>query len=530
MRSSVPSVLGTVATPFGNPDGARENLDVMLDKFVDFAGNESFGALATPAGDMRARVIVGRMGAGKTVYLRRLQAKANSEASVYADMSQIDLPPTESIVRTCQFFERRNLVEMWKRIWSRCITRTFVTHILRRRELRAHLDPELRDNLMSYQHLFGNGRAPGSIYSHLADLLHEHDAKHKLTMYLNHSDWSDLTYFVGEAVASVPPVAFYLDGVDESFGNAPMYWLPCQEGLFHAVMQWLRDPHVGGRLHVVVTIRDVVFSSVLRGETASKYRGEPHIRVLDWDARSLRYFLHTKILRLEHRYLADPSAEDPVVRWLGRATIDNIGRGRTERTVDYVLRHTRLIPRDLVEVGNALCNAVLRSRQETGGAPTQDTVRRTVAVAAAAFGNDQIQQCANQISADMAPSRSAQHGYAELYVGRQGYFRDAVVEKLREGLLMIGVDRFDADTLQSARDLLRQQFDGQTDFASVLWQNGLLGFVGRRNGGDGTFFYSMSGLTDLQPPLAEREYVLHPCLIDAVGLRAAGTAPVYPFE
>src|SRR5438552_1179601 len=146
MRSSVPSVLGTVATPFGNPDGARENLDVMLEKFVDFAGNESFGALAAPANDMRARVIVGRMGAGKTVYLRRLQAKASSEASVYADTSQIELPSTESIVRTCQFFERRDLVEMWKKIWSRCITRTFVTHLLRRRELRDHVDGELREN------------------------------------------------------------------------------------------------------------------------------------------------------------------------------------------------------------------------------------------------------------------------------------------------------------------------------------------------------------------------------------------------
>ena len=76
------SVLSTGAAPFGNPDGARENLDSLLERFVDFAGNEAFGALATRANDMRARVIVGRMGAGKTVYLRRLQASAYHEASV----------------------------------------------------------------------------------------------------------------------------------------------------------------------------------------------------------------------------------------------------------------------------------------------------------------------------------------------------------------------------------------------------------------------------------------------------------------
>src|SRR4051812_10176733 len=51
------SVLSTGAAPFGNPDGARESLGALLDQFVDFAGEEGFGALATRADDLRARVI-----------------------------------------------------------------------------------------------------------------------------------------------------------------------------------------------------------------------------------------------------------------------------------------------------------------------------------------------------------------------------------------------------------------------------------------------------------------------------------------
>ena len=146
------------------------------------------------------------------------------------------------------------------------------------------------------------------------------------------------------------------------------------------------------------------------------------------------------------------------------------------------LRHTRLIPRDLVEIGNSLSNAVLRAKQSDDGPPSQRSIRDTVAAAAAAFGNDQIQQCANQISADPAPSKSGQYGYAGLYVGSHAYIRDEIVEALREALLLLGVDRFDASSLECARDLLRQHFDGQTDLATVLWQNGLLGFVGKRNG------------------------------------------------
>jgi hypothetical protein len=523
------SVLSTGAAPFGNPDGARENLDSLLERFVDFAGNEAFGALATRADDMRARVIVGRMGAGKTVYLRRLQASAEQEASVYADTSQGDLPSTESIVRTCQFFERRDLVETWRRIWSCAITRTATAHILRRRELRERVAPALRDELAGYDHLIGDGRAPGTIFSHLADILYEYDAKHKIVGYLQQRDWNDLTHFLREAVADLPPIAFYVDGVDESFANAPMYWLPCQEGLFHAVMLWLKDQRVGGRLHVVVTIRDVVFSSVLRSEMASKYRGEPHVRVLDWDASALKYLLHDKIDKLDKRYLTDPTAEDPMVAWLGHAQIENVARGSTERTLDYLLRHTRLIPRDLVELGNSLSNSVLRAKQGQAGAGSQRSIRDTVARAAAAFGNDQLQQCANQISSDLAPAKSGQHGYAEFYVGSHAYLRDEIVEGLRAALLTLGTDRFDAPSLHAARDLLRQHFDGQTDLATVLWQNGLLGFVGKRNGVEGTFFYSMGGMNELQPPLSEREYVLHPCLIDAIGIRAVGAQPVRPF-
>src|SRR5215469_5099793 len=59
--------------PFGNPDGSRADIEDLISEFVDFGGNPAFGHLATRANDSQVRVIVGRLGAGKTVYLRRLQ-------------------------------------------------------------------------------------------------------------------------------------------------------------------------------------------------------------------------------------------------------------------------------------------------------------------------------------------------------------------------------------------------------------------------------------------------------------------------
>ena len=104
------------------------------------------------------------------------------------------------------------------------------------------------------------------------------------------------------------PIYFYLDAVDEEFSHAPMYWLRCQEGLFYQVMRLLRDHRLGGRLHVVVCIRDIVMSSVYRSEHAPRYYNEPHIRVLTWDRGSLLYLLEHKLQRLPQLLLMRRSA------------------------------------------------------------------------------------------------------------------------------------------------------------------------------------------------------------------------------
>ena len=57
-------------------------------------------------------------------------------------------------------------------------------------------------------------------------------------------------------------------------------------------------------------------------------------------------------------------------------------------------------------------------------------------------------------------------------------------------------------------------FERATDLASVLWQNGLLGYVdeaGRRR------FYSMGDIEQFHFPPEVDTYVLHPCLVHAVG-------------
>ena len=501
--------------PFGNPDGSRADIEDVISEFVDFGGNPAYGHLATRANDSKVRVIVGKLGAGKTVYLRRLQDFQAHQDSVYADVPQQSLPKTEVVVKACQWFSDRVLVEKWMQIWERAIMRSLASHVLRRPELRQQLRDEQAEELEhSYARLLEDFRRPKSIYSQVRDIINQRQTAHQLSTYLDDPLWDDLEDLMGEVVGQCKPIYFYLDALDEEFSHAPMYWLKCQEGLFYQVMRLLRDHRLGGRLHVVVCIRDIVMSSVYRSEHAPRYYNEPHIRVLTWDRGSLLYLLGQKLQRLPPSLLMRRAANGPptIRDWLG---ISDYWPGPDgDRTIeDYLLSHTRLIPRDIISLGNELSEEVLRQKQARHEGLPPAALQVVVQRCAKRFGDSQLAQCANQISSDLMPACAALHDYSELFTSTQAYI-SGVQEDVRSFVRMIGADRFSRADLVALQEVADLHFEKATDLASVLWQNGLLGYVdeiGRRR------FYSMGEVEQFHFPPEVDTYVLHPCLVHAVG-------------
>ena len=501
--------------PFGNPDGSRADIEDVLSEFVDFGGDPAYGHLATRANDSMVRVIVGKLGAGKTVYLRRLQDFQAHQDSVYAGMPQQGLPKTEIVVKACQWFSDQVLVEKWMQIWERAIMRSLASHVLLRPELRQQLRDDQVDEIEnSYTRLLDDFRRPRTIYSQVRDIINQRQTGHQLSTYLDDPLWDDLEDLLGEVVGRCKPIYFYLDAVDEEFAHAPMYWLKCQEGLFYQVMRLLRDHRLGGRLHIVVCIRDIVMSSVYRSEHAPRYYNEPHIRVLTWDRSSLLYLLQQKVQRLPSSLLMRRSANGPptIRDWLGVSGESPEPDG-DETIEDYLLSHTRLIPRDIISLGNELNEEVLRQKQAGNKGLPPAALQGVVQRSAKRFGDSQLAQCANQISSDLMPGHAALHDYSELFTSTQAYI-SGVQEDLRSFVRMIGVDRFSRADLEALQEVADLHFEKATGLASVLWQNGLLGYVddlGRRR------FYSMGDVEDFHFPPAVGTYVLHPCLVHTVG-------------
>src|SRR4029453_3722429 len=190
-----------VAGLFGSPDGSRAELDDVLSEFVEFDADPGFGGLATRADDSKVRVIAGKLGAGKTVYMRRLQDHQAHEESVYAHLPEYDPPTTEVVVTAGQWFAGQVLAEKWAQVWDRAILRALTTHLLLHRELRHQVDDGQRGEILTdYGPPLASPTPPR---------------------------WDALKDLLAEVLGTPKPVYFYLDAVDEEFGHAPMHWLRC---------------------------------------------------------------------------------------------------------------------------------------------------------------------------------------------------------------------------------------------------------------------------------------------------------------
>jgi len=180
---------------------------------------------------------------------------------------------------------------------------------------------------------------------------------------------------------------------------------------------------------------------------------------------------------------------------------------------DYLLSHTRMIPRDIISLGNELSEEVLRQKQAGHAGLSAEALQGVVQRCAKRFGDSQLAQCANQISSDLMPKNAALQEYSELFTSTQAYI-SGVQEEVRSFVRMMGVDRFSRGDLTALQEVADLHFEKATDLASVLWQNGLLGYVdesGRRR------FYSMSDVEQFHFPPEAGTYVFHPCLVYAVG-------------
>jgi hypothetical protein len=515
--------------PFGNPEGSLSNINQMLDSFVNFAHSNFGEGIGLQEKDLSVRVIVGAKGSGKTVYLRRLQAAAKTDDSLYVDDINFNPPETSQIVKFCSYFDETILTEKWMQLWYCAILRSVVSHLLFSKQLRDRIDDSDRLQLTDYVNPLIPFKQPSSPHSSASLILGHFHSEIQYSRFLDLPMWEEIEYILSNLIHSLPPMYLFIDSIDEEFKKAPMYWLRCQKGLFYRVMRLLRHQRLGGRLHITISCRDHVLSSVYRSEHQNRYRGEPHIRILNWNRSAISRLLQEKIRQLPPELLFDaqPTSGSTVGNWIGLNTIRNEVLGIDEDLETYLLRHTRLLPRDVVQLGNRLSRSILFAKASGARAVPMDIVRTVVSDLARTFGNEQLEICANQVLSSTIPVEHRQKAHSTYYTADMEY-QGEFVDRIKEVIRLIGVDSFERERLDAIRGQVKAIMEVDTDVFSVLWQNRLLGFRDHRGGRCREVFFDEGFLDEFNLPRFPETFLFHPCLIDSVGITSVVTRPIIP--
>lgn len=510
--------------PFGDTDASRVNFQKLKASFINLSSSkikidESLGA------DVSVRVIVGRRGAGKTLYLRSIQdyCRRLLTGRVYVTEIDNEPPDTSLIVKVTSWFDDNESLadETWRRIWKLVILRTVYSHIFCSKELSKYANKGRKSYFINnFKAILPSTKSPVSVFSQLTSLLSRFNSSKDLQDFLYLDEWADFEYEIGKILTKSPPMYFFIDQIDDDFANAPFHWLKCQYGLFSSVFRLIRNQTLGGKLHVVVCIREIVYTYILQTQHGNKYLSESKIKVLRWDQRLAKHFLDKKIESLDDNYFNDNPKYKNAESFFGLSKVNLTRNNGIEEDIrSYIVRHTRLLPRDIINIGNVFCEE--RSSNES----TQDfenAVKDTVSKVAKQIAKDQLKMAAILICNKWIYNGAVEDGNLNIYTHES--MLEPINNSLCKLILEIGKDRFSEKTFSRVKKMQKKfGFDVNDNPFNALFRAGLLGYIELdTDGKPRVIFFSESRNTQYILPFHCKEYVFHSSLIDHLGISPVG--------
>jgi hypothetical protein len=507
--------------PFGMADGASEDEK----GFIKFTNHGDWGDLEFSDSSLRERIFVGRRGSGKSRYLGEQERVAAKKMLIFEQKTEaISIIHLRKLHR--EFSDTAEREEAWIRLWHAAINLGLASFLLTRHDAGKTLSQEDRDMLTDLvRQYLGFANTPFSVVASLNQILALTEGRrNKLDHLLSKPDWTVIEHLVAKSVAVTSPVAMFIDSLDENFRYAPAESAQAQLGLLLYLARTLTDTSRSNRSHMFVTVRDVIYSQFLNHEQGEKYANETHWKLLDWRKSAARYFFERKIDKLPTKFLRKADEKENLFeRWLGVSHVWNPERKVEEEVGDFLLRHTRFLPREVVEIGNALCNAM---GSQAHGSQTLN-IWSLVIKQAEHIGERALQVLYDHIIAlsdDTFPSDKERSSYRALLVDGLGMFKGELTSEV-----------FSQQQLRDADAMfLEACADNELDLSlgNLLWQHGLIGYLytdeTRSDLGEIALFYHAVGGTEgssaYQLPAAER-YRLHASLVDARQVRFEEGAP-----
>jgi hypothetical protein len=516
--------------PFGSPDGSAEDAG----SFVTFEDVGRWRDLALSDNDRRARILVGRRGSGKSRYLRKLQISIQEERLLNYPQRAIKIALRHLTWLHKVYPDRRARLEAWENLWQCAIYAGLTSFLLYNSNCepwQQGVNPETRKFLKECR-LIPEGPTAQPIVAVLNDILQRFSDRSRLESFLADPRWNSIESIILDAFGSLPAIFCFIDALDDNYAEAPSESTDAQLGLITWLMRKVSDASVTNRLHVVVTVRDVIYAALLDTDNGQRYNDRLHIRCLDWDEHSSLFYLQGKIAQLDRVFCSEPEApsSSPMVRWLGFDKIRNVRRGNVEEKVeDYILRHTRFLPREINELGNRISQDIRRAKAR-GLKVDSESVSRAVSSTARSFAESIIDEVAYHLASLEGINSSNQAQQHEQYMRM-------MIDAVNKMLESLSTERFSSEDFLAAEELFKELVPWWSVEASsqnmsvrdVLWQHGLVGYC--KNGDDDRWVRYFNSAVwadgDISPKLPRVPYYyLHSALLDIFSPKTEALPPI----
>lgn len=534
----------------GRPDGSTEalknHLDLGYDAKIDF-------------NSLSHRVIVGRKGSGKSLSIRKFFQASQRDNSRFAVEITNKPPNLENMVRFSATMQHRVRTNSWQSIWDYAILVSAVTYILYDEDYAKRFSSKQNRMLAeTIEFQFGNCllglRTSTQVYEVVNVLVNYFEDYEAFNKFLFSPIVSNFRSTCRTLLKNSAQICIFLDSLDDEMRRAPAVLTDITRALFYTVIKGARDTDSVPNLHVMITMRDVVFSTIMSSDHADRFLDTSYVLFLFWSPPKSQEFLKEKIQQTQ-RNLHNTNAKwktgtSDLPKLLGFSTVQNISKDVTEDVTSYFLRHTNFVPRNTVRFGNRIYAEIDKSghiEQEKFKKIVSDISREianTLLTAASAYlvaasYDDDISyliELDESFREFLAKGPVSEKMIDEVIEGMHTNLTDGFIKPIKSFINHIGKDVFTKTELSSAlAEFTRDNHDYNSmaqnfnlnKLENILWIQGLIGVRSKNGQGDSFYYFSDTNeQTDL--PMNSETFVFFPGLNDVCNLAIQPGAPVGP--
>jgi len=470
-------------------------------------------------------------------------------------------PNLDGMVHFSVTMPHRMRTNSWQSVWEYSILLCAITHVLYDENygskfISAEKRTEYKDEI---EYEYGNCllglRNATSVYEIVNIIVRYFKTYQEYADFLYSPPNVNFRSICNRILRSSANICIYLDSLDDEMRRAPSIMTDITRALFYTVIKGARDTGPNATLHTLITMRDVVFSTIMSSDHSDRFLDTNYVLFLFWNPKKSRTFLNKKIVQTQQSLkISEPSrwtkAVDDLPSLLGFSEVRNEAKETNENVTDYFLRHTNFVPRNTVRFGNRAYGEI----EQNGGideprfmqivSDISKEIADALLTAASAYlvasnYDDDISYLVD-LEEDFREylSKGAVSGRMvdDVIEALQSNLTDGFKEPLKKFVKFIGKDVFPRSDLQAAIDEFTAQHKDYNSMVqnfnlnrleNILWIQGLIGI--RSNGSTGDKFYYFSDTHEQTVlPMDADEYVFFPGLNEVCKLDITKGRPVGP--